>query len=67
MAEPPAPWRDYIDAVAPANSLDIPEAWKPTVALFLGMAADAAALYIDLPLDERADEAAPVFRPGHRP
>lgn len=47
--------------------LTIDDAWRPQVLGFLVMAANAADLYVDLPLDEAHDQAAPIFRPGSAP
>ena len=59
-------WDAYIDSVAPVTGLHIPASWKPNVAGFLAMAATAAALFADVPLDHASDESAPVFRPGEK-
>ena len=47
--------------------LTLDDDWRPQVVGFLVMAANAADLYVDLPLDEAQDEAAPIFRPGSAP
>lgn len=57
-------WGAYIEATAPAVGLTIAEEWKPAVAAWVGTAATAAALFVDLPLDQAIDEPAAVFRPG---
>jgi hypothetical protein len=57
-------WNAYVDAVAPALGLTIAPEWKPAVAAWVGTAAKAAALFVDLPLDHASDEPAPVFRSG---
>ena len=67
MPSAPDPWLAFIETAAPVVGLEIADAWKPGVALYLEMAANAAALFAELPLDDAADEAAPVFHPGLRP
>lgn len=54
-------------AMAPLLGLTIHEAWRPQVLGFLVMAANAADLYVELPLSEADDEAAPIFKPGFAP
>ena len=53
-----------VTALEPVLGLRIDAAWRPQVLSFLKMAADAAELVLDVPLDDRRDEAACVFRPG---
>ena len=67
VSAPQVDWEAYIDAVAPVTGLHIRDDWKPAVAMYLAMAANAAALFASLPLDDAADEAAPVFRAGDEP
>ena len=56
-----------VAAMEPLLGLQLEDAWRPKVVGFVAMAAQAAGLFVDLPLDEAQDEAAPVFRPGHLP
>lgn len=51
-------------AMEPLLGIPIDDAWRPAIAAFLDMAAANASLYADLPFDDVADEAAPVFYPG---
>lgn len=67
MADRPIDWMAYADTMAPVVGLNIAPEWKTSVAAFLAMAAAAAALVVDMPLDDAEDEAAPVFKPGHLP
>jgi hypothetical protein len=55
-----------IVAMEPVLGLQIETAWRPQVLGFLKMAADAADLVLNVPLDDRRDESASVFRPGVR-
>lgn len=59
---------DHLDALiaamTPVLGLQIDAAWRPHVLGFLKMAADAADLVLEVPLDDHSDEAASVFRPG---
>lgn len=54
----------WLDATAPVLGLYVMPEWRPNVVLYLGLAAKAAALFVDWPLDVAQDELAPVFRPG---
>ena len=56
-----------VAAMEPLLGLKLEETWRPKVVGFVAMAAQAAELFVDLPLDDAADEAAPVFRPGRLP
>lgn len=42
----------------------LPDEWNASVTGFLMMAADAARLYVEFPLDDIYDEPAPVFVPA---
>lgn len=55
-----------IAAMEPVLGLQMEAAWRPQVLDFFKMAADAADLVLDVPLDIRRDEAAAVFQPGRR-
>ena len=55
------------DAMAPLLGLSIEPAAKPRVVDSLVMAAAAAALVMEFPLDESADEPAAIFRAGGQP
>ena len=54
----------FMAAMEPVLGLTIEETWRLQVVEFLKMAEGAAALFMDLPLDDSRDEAAAVFRPG---
>jgi hypothetical protein len=56
-----------VAAMEPLLGVKLEDAWRPKIAGFVAMAAQAADLFADLPLDEAVDEQAPVFRPGHLP
>ena len=56
-----------VAAMEPLLGLPLEDAWRAKVVGFVAMAAQAADLFVDLPLDDAADEAAPVFRPGRLP
>jgi hypothetical protein len=56
---------DLASASSQLLGLEIEDAWRPKVLGYLGMLAEAADQFIDLPFDDARDEAAPVFRPGN--
>lgn len=58
-----ADWDAHIDAMAPLAGLTVDEAHRPGVRLFLGIAADMAAILDDVPLDDAELALAPVYRP----
>jgi Protein of unknown function (DUF4089) len=65
---PAAPdWEAYVTAMTPVTGLPLTDASRTRVADTLAMLAAAAGLYIDFPLDDVIDEAAPVFSPGPAP
>jgi Protein of unknown function (DUF4089) len=53
-----------IDAMAPVVGITVMPEWREAVIGFIDMARAAADQFVDLPLDDAEDEAAPVFRPG---
>ncbi len=57
-------WLAYVRAMEPVVGISVADAWREDVARTLAMAAAAAALFAELPLDDALDEAGPVFRPG---
>lgn len=61
---PKAHYDRHRAAMAPILRLDhLPAEWNVSITGFLVMAAAAADLYLDFPLDDAFDEAAPVFTP----
>lgn len=58
-------WITYTEVMSPLIGLKLDDEQRSRVAGSLAMAAAAAALVMEFPLDEAADEAAAVFRPGH--
>jgi hypothetical protein len=67
MTGSPPDWAAYVRVMQPVTGIGVAEDWAPAVARNLAMAAAAAALFADLPLDDVRDEAAPVFQPGRQP
>lgn len=53
----------YVAAMEPIVGIPIDDAWRANVVMYVGMAANAANLFVDLPYDDAHDEAATVFRP----
>lgn len=49
-------------AMEPELGVPLADDWRPKVLSFLEMAAAAADLYVDLPLDDDTDQSAIVFR-----
>ena len=52
----------YIDAMAPAVGIPIPDQYRESVLMYLRLGAELAQPLLELELDE-AVEPAPVFRP----
>ena len=53
----------YVDAMEPIVGIPIDDAWRANVVTYVGMAANAANLFVDLPYDDAHDESAAIFRP----
>lgn len=64
MARPEIVSTELFEVALPLVGLETQKEWSESIIARFAMAANAAALLMDFPLDDVSDELAPVFRPG---